>query len=41
MCLLWMIYLNNETAKTNTLYADTAAGILLQKMYFASYATVV
>lgn len=29
MCLLWMIYLNDETNKKNTFYTDTVAGVFL------------
>lgn len=29
MCLLWMIYLNNETNKENTFYDYIDAGVFL------------
>lgn len=29
MCLLWMIYLNNETNKENTFYDNIDAGVFL------------
>ena len=40
MCLLWMIYLINETNKKNTYYTDTAACVFLQGLHFAAYAAV-